>query len=326
MSIKRSSSTLRRSRGRDFAWRASISPHKLLIRESWEEVPVTLGRGAPRRLGVELRAAREAAGLSGRALAARLGNWSQAKVSRIENGVVSSTVEDIEILLDALDVRGEKREQILALAEEASESTVSWRVLHKGGMARWQYELDQLLRTAARVRHFQPMIVPGLMQTAEYARQVLELANWTGQKDVDAAVVARLARQQILFEPACPQYHYLLGEIGLRWRPSASVPLHRAQLDRIVTVAGLPSVTVQVLPADTPTAALGLHGFRIYDFADPNEPTVVFVETISGEITISEPENVATYIATWDRLTKSALSPDDSRAYIQRMAQTLVDS
>jgi transcriptional regulator with XRE-family HTH domain len=286
---------------------------------------VTLGRGILRKLGAELRAAREATGLSGRALAAQLGNWSQAKVSRIENGVVSSTVEDIEAMLDALGVHGGRREQLLALAEEASESTVSWRVLHKGGMARWQYELDQLLRKAARVRHFQPMIVPGLMQTAEYARQALELGNWTGQKDVDAAVVARLARQQILFEPSCPQYHYLLGEIGLRWRPSDSIPLHRAQLDRIVTVSALPAVTVQVLRADSPTAALGLHGFRIYDFTDENEPTVVFVETISGEITISEPDNVATYIATWDQLTKSALSPEDSRAYIQQMSQTLVD-
>jgi transcriptional regulator with XRE-family HTH domain len=286
---------------------------------------VTLGRGTLRKLGTELRAAREATGLSGRALAARLGNWSQAKVSRIENGVVSSTVEDIEAMLDALGVHGAKREQLLALAEEASESTVSWRVLHKGGMARWQYELDQLLRKAARVRHFQPMIVPGLMQTAEYARQALELGNWTGQKDVDAAVVARLARQQILFEPSCPQYHYLLSEIGLRWRPSDSIPLHRAQLDRIVTVSALPAVTVQVLRADSPTAALGLHGFRIYDFTDENEPTVVFVETISGEITISEPDNVATYIATWDQLTKSALSPEDSRAYIQQMSQTLID-
>lgn len=286
---------------------------------------MTLGRGTQRKLGAELRRAREAAGLSGRALAAQLGNWSQAKISRIENGLVSSTVEDIEAMLDALGVRGEKREQLLALAEEASESTVSWRVLHKGGMARWQYELDQLLRTAARVRHFQPMIVPGLMQTAEYARQVLQLANWTGQKDVNAAVVARLARQQILFEPTCPQYHYLLGEIGLRWRPVDSVPLHRAQLDRIVTVSALPAVTVQVLPADSPTAALGLHGFRIYDFADENEPTVVFVETISGEITISEPDNVATYIGTWEQLNKSALSPEDSRAYIQQMSQALID-
>ena len=286
---------------------------------------MTLGRGTRRKLGAELRSAREAAGLSGRALAVRLGNWSQAKVSRIENGVVSSTIEDIEAVLDALGVHGDKREQLLSLAQDASESTFGWRTLHKGGMARWQYELDQLLRTAARVRHFQPMIVPGLLQTAEYARQALELGNWTGQKDVDAAVVARLARQQILFEPTCPQYHYLLGEIGLRWRPSDSVPLHRAQLDRIVTVSALPAVDVQVLPSDSPTAALGLHGFRIYDFTDANEPTVVFVETISGEITISEPDSVATYTATWDQLTKSALSPEDSRAYIQRMSQTLID-
>ncbi|GAA2648451.1 helix-turn-helix domain-containing protein [Paractinoplanes durhamensis] len=286
---------------------------------------MTLGRGALRKLGAELRAAREGAGLSGRALAAKLGNWSQAKVSRIENGVVSSTVEDIEAMLGALDVQGDRRERILALADEAGEATVSWRVLHKGGMARWQYELDQLLRQAARVRHFQPMLVPGLMQTAEYARRVLEVTNWTGQKDIDAAVVARLARQQILFEPGCPEYHYLLGEIGLRWRPSDSVALQRAQLDRVITVSTLPPVSVQVLPADTPAAALGLHGFRIYDFTDDTEPTVVFVETIGGEITVSEPANVATYIATWDQLTKAALSPDDSREYIRQMSQTLVD-
>jgi transcriptional regulator with XRE-family HTH domain len=286
---------------------------------------VTLGRGALRKLGIQLREARESTGMSGRALAARLGNWSQAKVSRIENGVVSSTVEDIEAMLDALAVTGDRREAILALAEEASESTVSWRVLHKGGMARWQYELDQLLRRAVQVRHFQPMLVPGLMQTAEYARQVLDLTNWTGQKDVDAAVVARLARQQILFEPTCPQYHYLLGEIGLRWRPSNSVAVHRAQLDRIVTVSALPAVTMQVLRADSPNASLGLHGFRIYDFADEAEPTVVFVETISGEITISEPDNVATYIATWNQLLKAALSPEDSTTYVQEMALKLID-
>lgn len=285
---------------------------------------MTLGRGAMRKLGAELRAVRERAGLSGRALAAQLG-WSQAKVSRIENGVVSTSVEDVEAFLDALDVDPDQREQLLALAEEASESTVSWRVLHRGGIARWQYELDQLLRRAARVRHFQPMLVPGLMQTAEYARQVLEITNWTGQKDVDAAVVARLARQQILFEPNCPQYHYLLGEIGLRWRPSDSIALHRAQLDRIVTVAALPTVTMQVLRADSPTAALALHGFRIYEFADESEPPVVFVETISGEITVSEPDNVATYIRTWDQLLKSSLSPDDSTAYVQQMSRMLVD-
>jgi transcriptional regulator with XRE-family HTH domain len=278
-----------------------------------------------RKLGAELRAARENAGLSGRALAARLG-WSQAKVSRIENGVVSSSVEDIEAFLETLGVDADRRDQLLALAEEANESTVGWRVLHRSGMARWQHELDQLLRTAARVRHFQPMLVPGLMQTAEYARQVLEITNWTGQKDVDAAVVARLARQQILFEPACPQYHYLLGEIGLRWRPSDSVALHRAQLDRVITVSALPAVTMQVLPADAPTAALALHGFRIYEFADESEPPVVFVETISGEITVSELDGVATYVRTWDQLVKSALSPEQSTAYVQQMSQGLVDS
>ncbi len=296
-----------------------------MIRESREGLQVTLGRGALRKLGAELRAARESTGLSGRALASKLGNWSQAKVSRIENGVVSSAVEDIEAMLDALDVQDDRRERILSLAEEAGEATVGWRVLHKGGMARWQYELDQLLRRASRVRHFQPMVVPGLMQTAEYARRVLEITNWTGQKDVDAAVVARLARQQILFEPDCPEYHFLLGEIGLRWRPSNSVSLQRAELDRVITVSNLPPVSVQVLPTEGPTAALGLHGFRIYDFADENEPTVVFIETISGEITVSEPGNVATYIATWDQLTKAALSPDDSREYIRQMTQTLVD-
>jgi hypothetical protein len=78
---------------------------------------------------------------------------------------------------------------------------------------------------------------------------------------------------------------------------------------------------MQVLRADSPNAALGLHGFRIYDFADETEPTVVFVETISGEITVSEPEGVATYIATWEQLLKSALPPQDSTAYVRDMSR-----
>lgn len=277
------------------------------------------GRGAMYRLGAELRALREEARLSGRALGQRLG-WSQAKVSRIEKADVRASVEDVQALLDHLRVSVRRRRELLALAREASDAAGRWRPSHRSGPRKLRAQLDTLVRTAADVRHFQPTTVPGLLQTAEYARHAVQLADLTGDHDVDGLVAAQLTLQRILFEPDCPPYHFLLGEAVLRDYPDAAAELHRAQLDRIVSVAGLPRVTVQVLPANAPNAALGRHGFRIYDFTDPDEPPVVFLETIGGEMTVHERVNVEVFVATWQRLLAGALGPIQSLELIRARA------
>jgi len=282
------------------------------------------GRGAMYRLGSELRQLRQLARLSGRALADEVG-WSQAKVSRIENAEVATTIEDVETLLEHLRVPVRRRREILVLAREASEAALRWRPPHRAGPSRARAQLDTLVRGAAAVRHFQPTTVPGLLQTPEYARSALELADLTGRHDLDAAVNAQMALQRVLTEPDCPRYHFLLGEVGLRCLPEESTDgadhgrSRRAQLERIIHAAARTPVTVQVLRTCAPNAALGRHGFRIYDFDDPDEPAVAYLDLIGTEMVVHDEENVGVFAATWQRLLSSALSPKESLAFVRSL-------
>jgi hypothetical protein len=163
--------------------------------------------------------------------------------------------------------------------------------------------------------------VPGLLQTPEYARAALELADLAGRHDLDAAVNAQLALQRVLAEPDCPRYHFLLGEVGLRCLPERSTDSadrdRRAQLERVIAIAARPPVTVQVLRCRATNAALGRHGFRIYDFGDAGEPAIVYLDVTGTEMIVHDEENVGVFVATWQRLLSSALSPTESLAFIR---------
>jgi hypothetical protein len=132
----------------------------------------------------------------------------------------------------------------------------------------------------------------------------------------------------VLTEPDCPRYHFLLGEVGLRClteEPSdASEPdgARRAQLERVIAIAARRPVTVQVLRSCAPYAALGRHGFRIYDFDDADEPAVVHLDVIGAEMVVHDEENVGVFVATWQRLLSCALSPKESLAFISGLLQT----
>jgi hypothetical protein len=179
-------------------------------------------------------------------------------------------------------------------------------------------QLNTLVRDAATVRHFQPTTVPSMLQTPEYARWAIELADLGGQHDHDGVLAAQLGLQRILFEPDCPRYHFLLGEVGLRYRPDDTEQPHRAQLDRILSVAALPSVTIQVLRANARFAPLGRHGFRLFEFADAvDEPPVAYLDLICDDMIVHEPENVGVFVSTWEHLLACALSPDDSLEFIR---------
>jgi len=282
------------------------------------------GRGAMYRLGLELRQLRQQARLSGRALADQVG-WSQAKVSRIENAEVATTLEDVETLLEHLRVPVRRRREILVLAREAGEAAARWRPATRAGPSRTRTQLDTLVRGAAAVRHFQPATVPGLLQTPEYARTALELTDLAARHDLDATVNAQMALQRVLTEPDCPRYHFLLGEVGLRCLPEESTDgadpgrPRRAQLERIIHVAARKPVTVQVLRTCAPNAALGRHGFRIYDFDDPDEPAVAYLDLIGSEMVVHDEENVGVFTATWQRLLSSALDPKESLAFLRSL-------
>lgn len=274
-----------------------------------------------RRLGAALRDLRTRAGKSGRAVAADLG-WSQTKVSRIETGVVRPSVSDVDALLAVLSAQTRDLDQLRGLAEQAQQVSVSWRGLHRGGLARRQHELVQLERTAVEILHFQPALVPGLLQTPEYARLVLELANVTSQQDVEAAVGARLARQAVLFENDGPRHRFVLTEAALRWRPGSWHVL-RTQLDRVSSMAQLPSVDLRVLPWTTRAPTIAGHAFRAFVTAAGLRPSLALVETITSESSIFGDEELSLYATTFARLCDAALNTEDSLTYIREVAMRL---
>jgi transcriptional regulator with XRE-family HTH domain len=271
-----------------------------------------------RALGSALRELRQAAGFSGRTMADKL-RWSQAKVSRVENGLVRPTVADVEAYLAEAQAPTAQRDQVIELANQAQTLAPTWKALAGDGLAQRQHELEDLLRVSARVLHFQPVIIPGVLQTPEYTRQLLDLLDWAKDRDVDAAVAARLARQRVLFEADAPAYHFLIAEAALRWRPG-SWALLRAQLDRLRSLAELPTVTVQVIPWSAQATAYAPHGFVAYFLHDEREPPQIFVEMISSDIVESGRDLGALYAETFARLVGSALSPAESLMYISDVA------
>ncbi|HLI77791.1 MAG TPA: DUF5753 domain-containing protein, partial [Acidobacteriaceae bacterium] len=164
------------------------------------------------------------------------------------------------------------------------------------------------------LRTFQSSVVPGILQTAEYARRVLSFFHTPfADGDVAAAVAGRLNRQLALYE-ADKQFSFLLTEAALRWRPGP-VELQLAQLDRIASVSTLDNVSVGVIPLGVQATTLLTHAFVIYD--GPHEQdTRVSVETIHAHLVVKSTGDVALYRQRWELLNAMAISGGEAREFI----------
>lgn len=262
------------------------------------------------RLVQELIRVRDRAGISARALGRTLTGQgfkaSQGTMSRIEQGHVLPTMPLVQAWLEACGADEADRERISDLAEAAHGETRPWKELlreerHLQGVARGR-ELG-----AVRVRNFQPTIVPGLLQTPEYAAGLIPLADVTGSTEHEAAIAERLARQQVLYDEG-RQFQFVMTEHVLRWAPGPRGVL-TAQLDRIASLAGLDTVDIAVVPVEAPTLA-PWHNFVIWEPA-AGEPFVT-TELVHGEQELHDPEQVALYEKLWDRMWSSSAAGDEA--------------
>jgi transcriptional regulator with XRE-family HTH domain len=228
------------------------------------------GEAARASLGAELARLRHQRGLTGQELGQLVG-MSQAKVSKIENGTQTPSPSDVDAIARALgapeDVIASLVEQAVDLGAELTEFRVGRRTVTLG-----QQQIKSVESQARQIRIFQPAIVPGLLQTAEYARAVLSeyvsvagaAAQVTPQEVVPSGVTARIQRQEALHEPS-KQVIVVLNETVLMNRvcsPAAMI----AQLERIRIVgADYPNVTVGIVPVTTQLAFPPLHGFQLFD-------------------------------------------------------------
>jgi len=268
------------------------------------------------RLAAELRRLRDLSGISGRKLA-RLISISQSKVSRIEAGVVTPSLPEVTAWGAALGVSEETLQRLILLTKQAFTEVQPWRELLED-RSHVQDEVGEQERHARRIRTFQSSVVPGLLQTADYARRVFATHHPPyREEEISAAVAARLNRQQLVFAPG-RQFDFLITEGALRWCPGP-IRVLLAQWDRIASIVTLDNVSVGLIPFHQEAVTLLSHGFVIYD-ADEGGRSQVTVEMVHASMTVGDAGDIAVYDQRWSSLRRMAVYDQDARDYLAGLA------
>jgi transcriptional regulator with XRE-family HTH domain len=259
------------------------------------------------RLGAWLRSLRAAAGLSGAELAERA-NVTQPTVSKVETGRMLPSPEVADRIAGALDLDAATRAELHErLAEAQSEATHS-----RSGRGDPE---DAPLRRANVVRCFAPAMMPPLLRTAEYARQVFAMPRYAvPADDVAPAVAALVDRQGLLYEEQ-RRFSFVVTEAALRTWPG-ELELMLQQFDRLAVVSSLSNVRVGVVPWDVRVPDFPLHGFTGYD------DQLVTVETFAGLSSITEPASIAAYLEIFAAFEAAALVGDHARDVLSRLADS----
>ncbi|MGH3889767.1 MAG: helix-turn-helix domain-containing protein [Pseudonocardiaceae bacterium] len=268
------------------------------------------------RLGRELRSLRVLAGLTGPQLAERIG-VTQSRISRSERARFRVDLDVVRRWLDATNADATTRERVLALAQDAATEIAEYRTIFRGSLFNAQQALIQQEAAARRVRHFQPFQIPGPFQTPAYARVALQSGRVGDLSGLDEAVAARMERGEQLRRPGAPEYHVVLTELALRYRPVAITDADRQTAWRKLRAASeRPNIIVQVIPADAPMRQAPMCAFIITEFRELAEPTIVGVELPAVEMHFSGTDDLAAFETAWQRLADAALDPQQSRKLI----------
>ena len=276
------------------------------------------------RLGAELRALRAEAGLTHEQVAKRIGE-SRAQISRLENGHVVDQA-DVMKILDALGVEGERWTQVVTIAREAGEK--GWWESTRG-MGERQERYADLEAGAATIREYHQTFLPGLLQIPEFVRArtaaAATLEPMTGT--VDGVLAGRAGRQRMLRRPGAPAYEVIVDEVAVR-RLAAPPGVVKKQLYHLATACnGTPRVSLRVLPIDAliDSYAVPRCTFSVYTYPDPGDPAVVAIDTVTSDVILTEPADVAPYDQLYTRLRAAALPPADSLDLLTKAATELPD-
>ncbi len=272
-----------------------------------------------RRLRAELRTARQEAGLSEEQVAVLLG-WPLSKVIRTEACENAISINDLRALLGHYHLVGTERgSEIISLAQEARE--LSWWIRYRDIASPAVLQLIGH-ETAARIaRNFEPLLVPGLLQTEEYARAVIsQFRTGLSTDRVEDLVGLRMRRQELLDRPNPPLLFFVLDEAVVS-RLAGGDTVMRRQVQILADMAARPNVTVEIVPF---TAGLhpGLTGpFVTLEFPDPAAEDVLYLENVQGDlISRDAPEDVVSYRSAFEHLRQLSLGPHGSLAYLTRAA------
>jgi transcriptional regulator with XRE-family HTH domain len=278
--------------------------------------PSSSAKQAQEALGVRLRELRRDAGLTGRALAAALG-WHFTRVSKLEHGVQAPTDTDIHDWCRACRA-DDQVPDLLATLRTVESAYLEFRRQARAGMKRvLGAHTVALYDRTTLFRIYEHNVIPGLFQTADYSAAML--AFWIQfletPNDLDAAVAARMERQRVLYQRD-KRFVVVLEEQALRtWFGTAET--QTGQLDRLLAVMSLPTVSLGIIPMMTERPAVASAGFWIFD------NFLAALETPTASIEVTRPQEIELYARMFDRLLAAAIHGKAARALITKTLEDL---
>ncbi|MYR42146.1 helix-turn-helix transcriptional regulator [Streptomyces sp. SID5910] len=258
-------------------------------------------------LGKRLQELRERAGLK-REEAAKVLRVAPATVRRMEMAEVALKIPYVQILLTAYGVPDDEVAAFVALAEDANRP--GWWQRFTDVLPDW-FSLYVSLEGAARiVRSYEPHFVPGLLQTEDYARAVLDAGTigTAGEEAVERHVSLRMERQRLLERPDPPHLWVIMDETVLRRPVSVHGRVMREQLDRLLEFAARDRVTLQVAEFEDGPHPGTYAPFTLFRFAEPELPDMVFTEYLTGALYLDSRPEVSTHLEVLDHMTARAAS------------------
>ena len=268
-------------------------------------------------LGAQLRRLREASGIT-RERAGHAIRASDAKISRLELGRVGFKERDVADLLTLYGVTEDgERESILTLMRQAN--TRGWWQEHSDLLPNWFEAYLRLEQVARVVRTYQVQFVPGLMQTEDYAREVITHGHRIQPpEEIERRVHLRLDRQKVLHRPNGPQLWAVIDEAALT-RPFGPPRVMRGQLEHLLEVSSAPNITLQILPFRSGAHAAAGGSFSILRFAEPDVPDVVYLEQLTSAVYLDKRADVEEYLTIMERIGVQAETPAASRRTLQAL-------
>ncbi|MFJ6466383.1 helix-turn-helix domain-containing protein [Streptomyces sp. NPDC091387] len=278
--------------------------------------PSSSAQAAREGVARQLRELRQDAGLTVTQLAAKCG-WHHAKTSRIENAKTPPSVRDIRDWCDTCQA-STRADDLIAASRHAETLYTEWRRRVRTGLRQLQDSYVQLYRSTRVFRVYSPTLVPGLVQTVGYAgallsknARLLDIPD-----DGTEAAEARVERSRVIHEPG--HRCLLLIEESVLYYQLGTAEAAAAQLGHLLTVGAMPAVSLGIIPMATRERALWpQETFHIYD------DTLVSVELLSAQVNITQPSEIALYLAAFEQLRGMAVYGADARALIVKAIDAL---
>lgn len=277
--------------------------------------PSSSAQAAREALAVRLQHLRKDAGLTGKDLSARCG-WHPAKTTRIQKAAVAPSDTDIRTWCAACGA-DDQADDLIATARAVDSMYMEWRRLHQGGMRQVQEDWLALHEQTRHCRVYLSNVPPGFLQTPAFATALMnQITAFQGTpNDVAEAVAARVARSRFLYEGG-HRYVVLLEESVLRYQ-TADPEAMRGQLRHLLAVMPLASVSLGIIPFTAQRTVWPLEAFYVHD------DTMAVVETLTAEIKVTQPRELADYMKAFVGLAEMAVYGDAARALIRAAIDAL---